>query len=198
MGAGTIPGVRIPNFIRHAGQSIHLLYGRTMRGLLLVFALVVSVAGAGCILQQSPEPVAAPDRTTPPIPFTTIPSVTTTAPPATPSATRTTPATTASIAKPQPTPTPISEAALNARMVDARNKLNNLIDSNVADTVIIHDAGGQGCEVKKSKELGYVIDTVTGESTFVKGDYWSINAAQFTDEMEKDREYVILHTHPRM
>jgi hypothetical protein len=99
---------------------------------------------------------------------------------------------------PPPTPAPISEAALNARIVDSRNKLEMYIDSNVADTVIVHSDGTQNCEVKKSKELGYLIDVTTGESTFVKGDYWSIDATSFSGQMRKDRRYVIIHTHPRM
>ncbi|HEX3002201.1 MAG TPA: hypothetical protein VHN82_07530 [Methanoregula sp.] len=37
-----------------------------------------------------------------------------------------------------PAPTLISDSALNARIVDARNKLEMFIDSDVADTVIIH------------------------------------------------------------
>jgi hypothetical protein len=93
---------------------------------------------------------------------------------------------------------PLSEEALNARMVDARNKLAMLIDSNVADTVIVHPDGTQDCEVKTSKELGYLIDASTGESTFVKGNYWSIDGDLFSGTMKKDREYVIIHTHPRM
>ena len=97
-----------------------------------------------------------------------------------------------------PTPTPISEAALNARIVDARNKLEMFIDSDVADTVIIHQGSPQNCDVKKSKEIGYLIDMTTGESTFVKGDYWSIDADLFSGPMKKDRQYIIIHTHPRM
>jgi hypothetical protein len=80
--------------------------------------------------------------------------------------------------------------------VDARNKLSSLIDSEVADTVITHRA--DGCEIKMTKELGYLIDADTGESAFVKGDYWSIDADLFVQSMEKDHEYVIIHTHPRM
>jgi hypothetical protein len=101
-------------------------------------------------------------------------------------------------ATPRPTPPSISEEALNARLVDARNKLNNFIDSDVADTVIIHPDSSQGCEIKKSRELGYLIDATTGESTFIKGDYWSIDSGLFSNPMRKDHEYVIIHTHPRM
>ena len=97
-----------------------------------------------------------------------------------------------------PTPTPISEAALNARIVAARNKLEMFIDSDVADTVIIHQGSPQNCDVKKSKEIGYLIDMTSGESTFVKGDYWSIDADLFSGPMKKDRQYIIIHTHPQM
>lgn len=97
-----------------------------------------------------------------------------------------------------PTPTLISEAALNARIVDARNKLEMFMDSDVADTVIIHQGSPRNCDVKKSKEIGYLIDMTTGESTFVKGDYWSIDADLFAGPMKKDRQYIIIHTHPRM
>lgn len=99
---------------------------------------------------------------------------------------------------PSPTPTRISEAALNARIVDARNKLEMFIDSDVADTEIIHTGSPSNCDVKKSKEIGYLIEMNTGESTFTKGDYWSINANLFSDPMRKDCEYIIIHTHPRM
>lgn len=99
---------------------------------------------------------------------------------------------------PSPTPKRVSEAALNARIVDARNRLEMFIDSDVADTEIVHMGSPNNCDVKKSKEIGYLVDMNTGESTFIKGDYWSINANLFSDPMRKDREYIIIHTHPRM
>ncbi|HEX3002205.1 MAG TPA: hypothetical protein VHN82_07550 [Methanoregula sp.] len=132
-------------------------------------------------------PVSATPETTilpsPEIPETRQP-VTTTIAPATPA--------------PSPKATPISDAALNARVVDARNKLEMFIDSDVADTVILHQGSPRNCDIKKSKEIGYLIDMSTGESTFVKGDYWSINADLFSGPMKKDRQYIIIHTHPRM
>lgn len=92
----------------------------------------------------------------------------------------------------------ITDAALNAKIVDARNHLEMFMDSNVADTIIVQAGGTRNCEVKQSKELGYLIDTTTGESTFVKGNYWSIDAGNFSRLMRTDHAYIIIHTHPRM
>jgi hypothetical protein len=111
-----------------------------------------------------------------------------------PAATTVAPATTV----PSPTLTLISDAALNARIVDARNKLEMLIDSDVADTVIIHQGSPYNCDVKKSRELGYLIDMNSGESAFIKGNYWSIDADLFSSRMIRDHQYIIIHTHPRM
>jgi hypothetical protein len=160
---------------------------------LLILALLLAAAGCFAVPpQEQPAPVSTPPLTTP----TTAPVLTTV--PATLSPTQTTVSTTILTATPVPTPTPISEVALNARIVDARNKLNNLIETDVADTVILHPANAPGCEVKQSRELGYLIDATSGESTFIKGDYWSIDASLFSEPMRKDHEYVIIHTHPRM
>ena len=132
---------------------------------------------AAPVLSQSPEESPAVTATLP-VPVTTM-------------------ATTV-VKTPQPTRTTLSDDALNARIVDARNKLNNLMDSDVADTIVIYPDEAQGCDVKQSRELGYLIDTTTGESTFIRGDYGSIRANLFTGPMDKDHEYVIIHTHPRM
>lgn len=172
---------------------------------IVLLTVLILVAITGCSApEQHPEVTrvsigvtttplpAMVTATTPPV-ITTIPSpVVTTAPK--PATTTVSPATTA----PSPIPTLISEAAHNARIVDARNKLEMFIDSDVADTVIIHQGNPQNCDVKKSKEIGYLIDMNTGESTFVKGDYWSIDADLFSGPMKKDRQYIIIHTHPRM
>ncbi|MDD1694660.1 MAG: hypothetical protein LUQ71_08045 [Methanoregula sp.] len=181
--------------LRHAGAITSAV--------ILLTLILIAVAGctapdqhAGSsqasptITETSPLPVITPEKT--PIPVTTVPS--------TPEMTNATPRANATVAATVPTPTitRISEAALNARIVDARNKLDMFIDSNVADTVITHPDGTQDCEVKKSKELGYLIDVSTGESIFIKGDYWSIDGNLFSDNMKKDREYIIIHTHPRM
>lgn len=166
--------------------------------------VILLLAGAGCLAPQkesgSPAHTVLPSATAPlttiiptpatPVPTSSLPPVITTA-----SSTRQTPVRTPTIT---PAPAGISESALNARIVDARNRLDSLIESDMADTVLIRADGTQSCEVKKSKELGYLINTRTGESTFVKGDYWSIDADLFTNRMNKDDEYIIIHTHPRM
>jgi len=167
-----------------------------------VLIVLILTVGAGC---SAPEHPAAATQVSPVVTATSLPATVTTISPVlttVPSTTVTTlpkPAnTTPATIAPTPSPTLISEAALNARIVDARNKLEMLIDSDVADTVIIHTGAPQNCDVKKSKELGYLIDMNTGESTFVKGDYWSIDAGLFSNPMRKDHQYIIIHTHPRM
>jgi len=174
--------------------------GTRAAAILITLALIVSAGcsapeGAAVVTQVSPVVTATPVPAT----VTTTASPVPTAVPVTPNGTAVTTAKT-TVATPAPTATlsRISEAALSARIVDSRNKLEMFIDSNVADTVIVHSDGTQNCEVKKSKELGYLIDVTTGESTFVKGDYWSIDATSFSGLMRKDRRYVIIHTHPRM
>lgn len=168
--------------------------GISMYRTIFLVILAFMLAAAGCFSAQPVEPpVSTPVlmiTTAPPTPALTIT-------PATPPPVPTTVPTTIRTATLVPTPTPISEAALNARIVDARNKLNNLIETDVADTVIIYPSNAPGCEVKQSRELGYLIDATTGKSTFVKGDYGSINADLFKNPMEKGHEYIIIHTHPR-
>lgn len=165
-----------------------------MRNAAIFFLILLLVIG-GCLdsrQQQSPVPIPATIETTRVV--TAIPTEI----PVTKSPEPTLVPATLVTTTPRPIPATISEEALNARLVDARNKLTNLIDSDVADTVIIHPDGQQGCEIKKSRELGYLIDATTGESVFIKGDYWSIDSGLFANPMRKDHEYVILHTHPRM
>jgi hypothetical protein len=179
----------------------------TMHRPAIILALFLLLVITGCLGPgQAERPVISPsplpETTTLPAVVTTIPPppsppqsltpslVSTTIPPTKPPAPRT--------STPVPTPTPVSDETLNARMVDARNKLSNLMESDVADTIVINPGNSQDCEVKMSRELGYLIDTTTGESTFVKGDYWSIDTSLFSRPMKKDREYVIIHTHPRM
>ena len=160
-----------------------------------VLLLILMLALAGCLSAPPPE---QPARPAVPLP-TTIPPVQTTAPETpvpVPTTAPTKVTTTIRTPTPVPTPTLLSEAALNARIVDARNRLNNLIESDMADTIVYEPQ--EGCSVKQSRELGYLIDATTGESTFVKGDYGSISADLFTAPMDKDHEYVIIHTHPRM
>jgi len=170
---------------------------------LLFLALSLLLVSAGCIVPEPQEnlvpappgitetPPLAPDVTTQPVP----PVVTTHQ---TPLPTRDIPRPATTAPALSLTPTSLPAEALNARIVDARNKLNNYIDSDIADTVITHPDGTQDCEVKISKELGYLIDMNTGESVFIKGDYWQIKGERFLEHMKKDRQYVIIHTHPRM
>jgi hypothetical protein len=169
--------------------------GLTMYRTVFILLLALMLMTAGCTgFRQPGHPVLSPVPVTatmaPTSVLTTIPATSSPIPTATPTTVRT--------VTPRPTPTQISEEALNARIVDARNKLNNYIDSNVADTIIIHNTNLPGCEIKKSKELGYLIDATTGESTFIKGDYWSIDASLFSGPMNREHEYVIIHTHPHM
>jgi hypothetical protein len=158
--------------------------------LLTILLLTAGCLGPGLPEQQVSTPVPALVTGTPVMLLTTTTAASAPAPTAVPTTLRTT--------TPIPTPLPISEATLNARIVDARNQLNNLIDSDVADTIITHPGGSQDCEVKMSRELGYLIDANTGESTFIKGDYWSIDAGLFSNPMSREHEYIIIHTHPRM
>jgi hypothetical protein len=167
---------------------------------ILITLVVAAIAGCSSPEQIPAMPQATATVVTKPLASTVQPTtitVTTTVftPAVTSIPSATTIVTTNTLTLP---PTPISEAALNARIVDARNKLEMFIDSDVADTVIIHQGSPQNCDVKKSKEIGYLIDMTTGESTFVKGDYWSIDADLFSGPMKKDRQYIIIHTHPRM
>jgi hypothetical protein len=173
------------------------------RAALVLIALVLIIT-AGCSAPEqpavaTPAPGVATDTPLPAtLPATPVPVLTTAN--VTPQVmTAKKPVnTTVATTVPVPVPTTISDTALNARIVDSRNKLEMFIDSNVADTVIVHADRAQGCEVKKSKELGYLIDMTSGESTFIKGDYWSIDGNLFSKNMTKDRQYIIIHTHPRM
>jgi len=85
----------------------------------------------------------------------------------------------------------ISDEALNARIQDCKNKLAQLKDTDKADTIV--NPKGQ-----ISKELGCLIDSNTGETFYVKGDYWNINSGIFSQQMKKDHSYVIIHSHPTM
>jgi len=94
------------------------------------------------------------------------------------------------------TPVYISDAALKARIQDAKNQLDQLKNSDRADTRVI--SLNQGiCEIKISKELGYLIDVNSGEMSFVKGDYGSIALDLFRQNMTIGHTYIILHTHAK-
>jgi len=90
----------------------------------------------------------------------------------------------------------ISGSALRARIQDAKNTLDLLKNSDKADTVITSFNQGT-CELKKSRELGYLIDVNSGEMFFVKGDYGSISLDLFRQNMTRGHSYVILHTHAK-
>jgi len=180
---------------------------RSTRGIgsaALLVTLLVFAAGCTSPAQPAGSLLASPAVTTTPLPTeaviaTTAPVQSTLSAPPVITAAVTTPAnTTITTTIPAIVPSTIPEAALNAKIVDARNHLEMLMDSNVADTIIVHPDPTQNCEVKKSKELGYLIDMTTGDSTFVKGNYWSIDAGNFSSLMRTDHEYIIIHTHPRM
>ena len=53
------------------------------------------------------------------------------------------------------------------------------------------------CEIKESKELGYLLDVNTGDLTFVKGDYGSIALDLFRQNMTAGHTYIILHSHAK-
>ena len=97
---------------------------------------------------------------------------------------------------PKITPIPISESALNARIRDAKNKLETLKESDKVDTVIFNNPRETGCSYKMSKEIGYVLDSNTGDTFFIKGDYKEIWTSTFEEEMIKDHTYILLYTHP--
>ncbi|MHB8162940.1 MAG: hypothetical protein ACYDDV_01165 [Methanoregula sp.] len=90
----------------------------------------------------------------------------------------------------------IPESTLKAHIQDAKNKLDQLKNSDKADTVIISIDQGI-CEIKKSRELGYLIDVNNGEMSFVKGDYGSIALDLFRQNMTSGHTYIILHTHAK-
>ncbi|MDP3564065.1 MAG: hypothetical protein Q8R70_06200, partial [Methanoregula sp.] len=94
------------------------------------------------------------------------------------------------------TPAPIPESALKARIQDAKNKLDQLKNSDQADTMILSVNEGI-CEIKRSRELGYLIDVNSGEMSFVKGDYGSIALDLFRQNMTYGHTYIVLHTHAK-
>nr|WP_321505911.1 hypothetical protein [uncultured Methanoregula sp.] len=158
----------------------------------ILVSLIITIA-AGCTApSQLSEPAQAPR-----VIVTASPSATILTTPAPALTTAPVPVVTSVTVSANTTPVRIPEAVLNTRIVDARNKLNNLIDSDVSDTIILHPTSLQNCEIKRTRELGYLIDTVTGESMFTKGGYWSIESTFFKDKMRKDRDYIIIHTHPK-
>jgi hypothetical protein len=170
------------------------------RSLPLVCVLLFVLAAAGCVSSTN-QPVAPvhTNPVTPPPVATTIPA---TIPPSPTQAA--TVAVTSTATSPTATPPPqttlalLTDTALRARIQDAKNKLDQLKDSDKADTIVISLHTPGNCEMKKSRELGYLIDANNGETFFVKGDYWSIDSDLFIRNMKVGHSYIILHTHPKM
>ena len=100
-------------------------------------------------------------------------------------------------APPQKTSTQISESILNARIRDAKNRMDMYKESDKAATILRKAVPPQYCEIKESKELGYFIDVNTGENAFVTGDYGFIKGELFTKQMIKGHTYIIIHTHAK-
>ena len=171
-----------------------------IRSLPLTCLLLFVLFSAGCV-SSSNQPVA-PVHTSP-----ATPSPIATAIPSTPSPSPTKAATVSvtfvgtsptATAPPQTPPVLLTDSALNARIQDAKNRLDQLKDSDKSDTIVISAHTPDNCEIKKSRELGYLIEANTGDTFFVKGDYWSIDSDLFVRNMKPGHSYVILHTHPKM
>jgi len=162
---------------------------------ILLFAMVVIIAISGCteIIDSTPTnesqkiPTISPTNPTP-----TIAVLTTTLNPVdSPEKIYT-----ASTISPEMTPIPISESSLNARIRDAKNKLEMLKESDKVDTIVFNNPRETGCSYKMSKEIGYVLDSNTGDAFFIKGDYKQIWISTFEEKMIKNHTYILLYTHP--
>jgi hypothetical protein len=170
------------------------------RSLPLVCVLLFVLAAAGCVSSsnQSAAPVATATATLSPV-TTAIPATSPPSPTQAATVSVTSTATSHAAKAPQQTTLALlSDTALNARIRDAKNKLDQLKDSDKADTIVISSHTPDNCEMKKSRELGYLIDANTGDTFFVKGDYWSIDSDLFVRNMKAGHSYIILHTHPKM
>ncbi|MFA4877805.1 MAG: hypothetical protein WC586_10350 [Methanoregula sp.] len=156
----------------------------------LALILVAGCAGQAPPAPSSPAPAGTSAHPTMGV-LTTTPTMVPATVTTTPRITTTQPAMTVTI------PASISEAALKARIQDAKNKLDMLKNSDMADTILKKARSPGECEVKISKELGYLIDSDTGEMSFIKGDYGSISLDRFRQNMTKGHTYVILHSHAK-
>ncbi len=165
-----------------------------------VLILIILIATTGCVTPErdagnSPAPVGTYLTSTPVAVQSTIHAA------ASPTEMPPVPATVTIVPPPAITPekkpVQISDAELKARIQDAKNQLDMLKDSDKADTVIRPATPPLYCEIKESKELGYLIDVNTGEMSFVKGDYGSIALDRFRNNMTPGHTYIILHTHAR-
>jgi len=163
-----------------------------VRFISLIVVLSLILFSIGCISSER-DPKTIPQYH--PSEVTTFPAEIQTSVTSTPTTRMRTPVSTPSaieMTKPQEKKiSSISDEALNARIHDCKNKLTQLKDTDKADTIV--NPKGQ-----ISKELGCLIDSNTGETFYVKGDYWSINSGIFSQQMKKDHNYVIIHSHPTM
>lgn len=161
---------------------------------------ILLVAASGCV---SPEKIAnnipANDSfqgAASPVPVqSTIPQVT--IPASVPKTTISATPIRSPLITPVKTPTPIPDSTLNALIQDAKNRLDQLKDSDKAETIVKSAQPPLYCEIRESKELGYLIDVNTGNTSFVKGDYGSIDIDIFRRNMITGHEYIILHTHAK-
>jgi len=161
---------------------------------------IMIIAATGCIAMEKntgnvPSPVLTP-LSPAPMPVQSTISVVT-SPTAVPTILPTATITLSPAIAPEITQAQIPDAALNARIQYAKNMLDQLKDSDKADTIVEPAHPPLYCEIKISKELGYLIDATTGNTSFVKGDYGFIDSDLFKQKMTPGHAYVILHTHAK-
>ncbi|MEI7856339.1 MAG: hypothetical protein WCH85_02430 [Methanomicrobiales archaeon] len=168
-----------------------------LMGTLIMSVLLIAATGCitpGSVTEKNITPVVTEQSLTPVPVQSTEPAVTSTT--AVPTIIATATITRSPTITVKKTPTPIPESALKARIQDAKNQLDQLKNSDLADTIILSLNEGN-CEIKRSRELGYLIDVNSGEMSFVKGDYGSIALGLFRQKMTRGQTYIILHTHAK-
>lgn len=183
-------------------KSRTIVFSMNRRIALLMSTLIMSVlliAATGCIApgsvaEKNVPPVVTEQFSTPVPVQSAEPTVTSTT--AVPTINATTTITRSPTITAKKTPTPVPESVLKAHIQDAKNQLDQLKNSDLADTIIISLNEGD-CEIKRSRELGYLIDINSGEMSFVKGDYGSISLDLFRQKMTRGQTYIILHTHAK-
>jgi hypothetical protein len=161
---------------------------------------ILLIAATGCVTQEkiagNVPAQGIPQLSATPVPVQrTLPAVTLTTSAATATVSAKIPR--SPVVTPEKTQAQISDSILNARIQDAKNRLYQLKDSDKADTIIKPAQPPLYCEIRESKELGYLIDADTGDMFFVKGDYGSIDIDLFRRNMTPGHEYILLHTHAR-
>jgi len=158
---------------------------------------ILLIAATGCVTQKPADTIPANDA--PRVSATPVPVQSTiqvvTLPASLPKTSVPATITRSPVITPEKTPSPIPDSTLNARIQDAKNRLDQLKDSDKADTNVRPAQPPLYCEIRESKELGYLIDADTGEMFFVKGDYGSIAIDLFRQNMTPGHDYIILHTH---